>query len=72
MFVDPVSATRIEVEVCATDSAAARERAWAALRANRERGVVVVDLIDVRPVKEEKASTTEADHERTEGPHPPR
>ncbi len=42
MLVDPVSARRIEIEVCASDSAAARERA--ALRSNRERGLVVVEL----------------------------
>ena len=47
-FLDAVSGRRIDVEVYAPDMATARERGWAALRASRPAGLVVVELIDTR------------------------
>ena len=48
-FIDPVTAGRIEVDVYAPDIVAARERGWAALRATRPPGLVVLELVDARP-----------------------
>ena len=47
-FVDAVSGRRIDLDVYAPDMATARERGWAALRASRPAGLVVVELIDTR------------------------
>jgi len=48
-FLDAVSARRIEVDVAARNLDIAREAAWVALRASRPTGLVVVELVDVRP-----------------------
>lgn len=48
-FVDAVSGKPIELEVSASDADGAREQAWATLRAARPPGLVVVELVEVRP-----------------------
>lgn len=71
-FIDPVTAARIEVDVYAPDIVAARERGWAALRATRPPGLVVVDLVDARPADatDSVRLPKEADDERDQGVHP--
>jgi hypothetical protein len=70
-FIDPVTADRIELDVCAPDIVAARERGWAALRATRPPGLVVVELIDARPADaRDRVLPKEADDERDQGVHP--
>ena len=48
-FVDSVSGKPIELEVSASDADGAREQGWATLRAARPPGLVVVELVNVRP-----------------------
>lgn len=51
-FADATSDRRIDLKVNADNRDAARDAAWAVLRARRPTGLVVVELIDVRELDE--------------------
>lgn len=73
-LVDTVSGQPIEIDVDGRDVEAAREAGWATLRSRRTTGLVVVDLVDVRPMDEPRSAKLpkEAADERDQGVRPPR
>ena len=56
VFVDPTTERHIELDVEAETVEMAREAAWALLRAKRPKGLVVVELVDVRAIDDTPSS----------------